>query len=57
LDVVQAVGNQVAALSRAAALLLEHGNREPLNANPSTKVHLLVQDLLSWIRYYAYSPE
>lgn len=57
LDVVQSVGNQDEALERAAALLLEHGNREPLNANPSTKVHLLVQDLLRWIQYYSYVPE
>lgn len=57
LDVVQAIGNQDKAIERAADLLKQHGKREPLNANPSTKVHLLVEDLLSWIRYYSYTPE
>ncbi len=57
LDKVHSVGNQEIAIERAADLLKQHGKREPLNANPSTKVHLLVQDLLRWIRYYTYSPE
>ena len=57
LETLHAVGTQDKAIERAAALLKQHKSREPINANPSTKVHLLVQDLLSWIQYYSYEPE
>jgi hypothetical protein len=54
LNIIQAIGSQEEAIERAKNLLEQHGERMPINANPSTKVHLLVQDLLGWITYYSY---
>jgi hypothetical protein len=56
LEILNVIGNQSKAIERATILLQEQQNREPINANPSTRVHLLVQDLISWIKYYSYEP-
>ncbi len=29
-----------------------HKNKKPIEANPSTKIHLLVKELRDWIKYY-----
>lgn len=57
LEIVKNVGNQGKAFEQAQTLLYEHKNRAPINANPSTKVHLLIQDLLDWIQYFSYKPD
>lgn len=58
-DIVRAikvVGDENAAIKRANALLGAHGQRTPIEANPSTLVHLLVQEIRKWIAYYTYEP-
>lgn len=57
LEIVNIIGNQEDAINRADLLIQHHGNREPLNANPSTTVYLLVKDLKSWIHFYSYEPK
>jgi hypothetical protein len=57
LDIIETIGDQAAAITRAEVLLQKHGVRLPINANPSTAVHLLVQELLGWIIYFSYVPE
>lgn len=54
-DVLQAVrelGNEPQAEARAKALLNAHGATALLAANPSTRVHLLLQSLRGWIAHY-----
>ncbi|WRH66245.1 MAG: RloB family protein [Planktothrix sp. GU0601_MAG3] len=45
-------GNELNAIERAEILLQAQKGVAPIQANPSTKVHLLVQELREWIRYY-----
>ena len=56
IEIVFNEGNQDLAIERAGILLAYHNGKKPIEANPSTKVHLLVSELLSWIKYYAYTP-
>lgn len=44
-------GNELNAIERAEILYSPKGVA-PIQANPSTKVHLLVQKLREWIDYY-----
>ncbi|MEH3112613.1 RloB family protein [Pedobacter terrae] len=55
--VIAAIGNQEEATRRAELLLAYHGAKPPIQANPSTGVHLLVGELIDWIRYYNWQPE
>jgi len=55
-EIVINAGDRAAAIERAESLLLHHGTTAPIDANPSTRVHLLVQELLSWTAYYSYVP-
>ncbi len=57
LQIVFEHGDQKKAIERAEFLLKYHQETEPIKANPSTKVYLLVKDLLEWIRYYSYDPK
>ncbi|CAD5958083.1 RloB family protein [Planktothrix agardhii 1806] len=45
-------GNELNAIKRAEILLQAQKGVAPIQANPSTKVHLLVQELRVWIDYY-----
>lgn len=59
LEIVFKAGNREQAIERAKHLLEYHSQvkNSPINANPSTRVHLLVSDLLEWINFYSYSPK
>ncbi|NDW11976.1 RloB domain-containing protein [Bacteroides sp. 214] len=56
IDIIAKIGNEDAALKRAAKILEQQKDKEPIDANPSTKVHLLVKELRDWIGYYNYKP-
>lgn len=56
IEIVFKEGNQSLAIKRAEALLAYHNGKKPIEANPCTKVHLLIKELLSWIKYYSYTP-
>jgi hypothetical protein len=58
IDILKTNGNEQQAIARATQLFLEHTSKsKPLiEANPSTKVHLLVQRLRELIAWYAYTP-
>lgn len=53
LDAVATIGSQDKAFVRAQALLKKQHDVAPIDANPSTHVHLLVKDLLDWIAYFS----
>lgn len=57
LDIIEEVGNSTEAIARAQILMEHHKNNHPLHANPSTLVHLLMQDLNAWIEYYSFDPK
>ncbi|WP_449417605.1 RloB family protein [Phormidium nigroviride] len=48
-------GNESNAIERAEILLQAQNGVPPIQANPSTKVHLLVKALREWIKYYSSS--
>ena len=52
LDKVSFLGNEEEAISRAKVLAEKFKAIPPIEANPSTKVHILVEDLRGWIEYY-----
>jgi hypothetical protein len=37
--------------------MAKKGKVSKFQANPSTKVHLLVKELLEWIAYFSYRPD
>jgi len=53
IEIVFNIGNRDSAIKRAQILIEHHKDCEPINANPVTKVHILVQVLLDWIKYYS----
>ena len=53
IEVVFECGDRDSAIIRAQKLMDYHKDCEPIKANPLTKVHLLVQALLSWITYFS----
>ena len=57
LDILKKIGDENKAIERAARLLVGQKGKEPIDANPSTKVHLLVKELHEWIVYFSYVPE
>lgn len=57
IDLLLALGNEAKAIERAEKLLAEQQGKTPIEANPSTTVHLLVKRLNDLIEWYAYSPE
>jgi hypothetical protein len=57
LQIISQLGDEASAIYRAKALMIHHGPNPRIDANPSTQVHLLVEDLRSWIAYYSYTPE
>ncbi len=56
LDILLKIGNESDALVRAAMLLEKQKDKHPIDANPSTCVHLLIKELHEWITYYSYIP-
>lgn len=53
IEIIFEIGNVNLAIKRAQKLLEKQKNIEPINANPSTKVHLLVKRLMEWIVYFS----
>jgi hypothetical protein len=52
IEVINEIGDESEAIKRAEVLLqIQHGV-VPLIANPSTKVHLLVQEIREWAKYF-----
>jgi len=47
------IGNEEEAVNRANQLLEFHAKRPPIEANPSTTVHLLVKELRDWITFFS----
>ncbi|WP_075344693.1 RloB family protein [Tenacibaculum agarivorans] len=56
IEIVFKSGNRDLAIERANILMEHHKENKPIEANPSTKVHLLISELLQWIKYYSYTP-
>lgn len=54
LQVVRELGDESVAHARAEELLKAHGDCALLATNPSTRVHLLLQNLRGWIEYHNY---
>ncbi|VXD24493.1 putative Abortive phage resistance protein [Planktothrix serta PCC 8927] len=46
-------GNELNAIERAEILLQAQKGVAPIQANPSTKVHLLVKELRDWAKFYS----
>jgi hypothetical protein len=57
LDILKKIGDENKAIERATLLLEAQKGKDPIDANPSTKVHLLVKELHEWIAYFSYVPE
>lgn len=55
IEIVFEIGNIDNAIKRAELLFENQKEKKPIDANPSTRVHLLVQQLREWIIYYSYS--
>lgn len=51
-EIINEIGNEKQAIQKANKLLDYHKNKEPIEANPSTKVHFLVKELRDWIKFY-----
>jgi RloB-like protein len=54
IEIIAKIGNEDLAIKRAEALLQKQNGIAPIQVNPSTKVHLLVQQLRYWISYFNY---
>jgi len=57
IEIIFKVGDRESAIKRAQILFDYHKDSEPIKANPLTKVHILVQTLLDWIKYFSYLPD
>jgi RloB-like protein len=57
IDIVIELGNEAKAIERAKQLLSEQKGKQPIDANPSTTVHILVKKLRDLIDWYSFSPE
>lgn len=56
IEIVFKAGDRDLAIKRAENLIEHHKENAPIDANPSTKVHILINELLEWIKYYSYIP-
>lgn len=56
LDLTHQLGDESKAIERAHKLVEAQSQKTPITANPSTKVHLLVNRLRDLIEYYQYQP-
>jgi len=50
--IISQIGNEKQAIEKATDLLKIQHDRHIIEANPSTKVHLLVKELRDWIKFY-----
>lgn len=57
IDALIELGNEAKAIERAENLLAEQKGKQSIDANPSTKVYLLVKRLRELIEYYSDSPD
>jgi hypothetical protein len=57
LQIISEIGNQSVAIERAEILLENQSEKTPIEANPSTKIHILVNQLLDWIAYFSYKSD
>jgi len=48
-EIINEIGNEEQAIKKAGKLIDYHRNKKPIEANPSTKVHILVKELRDWI--------
>lgn len=51
-EIIREIGNEKQAIEKASKLLDYHKNKKPIEANPSTKVFMLVKELRDWITFY-----
>lgn len=56
IEIIFEIGDVSLAIERARVLEDKQKGINPINANPSTKVHLLVQQLNEWIKFYNFKP-
>ncbi len=56
-DLVAKHGNEDNAIERAATILKLKEGIQPIEANPSTTVHILIKRLRELIEYYSFTPE
>lgn len=59
IDILFSNGDEQKALERASKLIEKHHEKGnlPIDANPSTKVHILVERLRELIDWYSYPPK
>lgn len=57
IEIVLKAGDQDKAKSRAESLLAHHSKKAPIDANPSTRVHLLRGEIQEWIEYFSFKPD
>lgn len=57
IEIVFKAGSRDLAIERAKLLEEHHKEKDPIDSNPTTRVHLLILELLDWIKYYSYEPE
>jgi len=57
LQIIYEIGSQEDAINRAEKLLQLQVAKIPIEANPCTRVHILVTELLELIRYFSYEPD
>jgi RloB-like protein len=57
LQIISEIGSQSTAISRAEILLDMQSAKTIIEANPSTKIHVLVKELLELIAYFSYKPD
>ncbi len=51
-EIINEIGNEEQAIQKASKLLDYHKAKKPIEANPSTKVHVLIKELRDWIKFY-----
>ena len=56
IEKIRSVGDETAAMNRAERLFQKQHGRPPIEANPSTRVHLLVKKLRESIAYFSWQP-
>jgi hypothetical protein len=52
IEIIKEIGNEKQAIKKAEKLLEFHKETKPIEANPSTKLHILVKELRDWIKFY-----
>lgn len=52
IEIISQIGNEEQAIKKAEKLCKSQKNKQIVEANPSTKVHLLVKSLRDWIAFY-----